>query len=548
MVFKIAQNMKIILSIKLKSIRNKIVRMSLGGEIKAALMLITACAFILGIYAGAWRLLKELNSVQLIGPLLTNKLLALVFLTSFSMVIISSLIASFNTLFSSRDLPWLMTKPLGVRGIFVYKAFETIFYSSWMVLLLLIPFVGALGSVKHLSFWFYVSGFVLTVPFLVISGSLGIFLCLILMKLLPRRKTRDILLFSGVMFVTGIYILLRFLQPERLLRPDALELVSQYLRYLDAPTAPYLPSWWLTAGILASSAGSLKGVALNSALLYGCAALLFATLILFARKYYFEGWASAQIFGGSGQRRTNSYVKRMPLQAFFRKDLTIFFRDASQWSQLVLLGALIVVYLFSLYKLPLETLYIQNLVTYFNLGLIGFMLSAVALRFVFPSVSLEGESLWLVRSFPFSPAKFIFEKLVYGSLPMVIFGSSLVIFSGFILKADMALTAIFALAVTIMGLGLCSMAVGLGSIFPKYDSTNVSEIESSPGGLLFMVSALFYLLVNMGLWAIPIQNYYSARNLSYGLPWVAGGLLAVNLIAVVLPLRFGLKSLESGQR
>jgi len=56
-------------------------------------------------------------------------------------------------------------------------------------------------------------------------------------------------------------------------------------------------------------------------------------------------------------------------------------------------GSLCAVYIFSIYKIPLNTIYLQNMVAFFNVGLISFVVSAVALRFVFPAVSLEGESL-----------------------------------------------------------------------------------------------------------------------------------------------------------
>jgi len=49
----------------------------------------------------------------------------------------------------------------------------------------------------------------------------------------------------AVIFFVGVYMLLRFLEPEKLARPEGMDAVAQYLGFLDAPTAPFLPSWWL---------------------------------------------------------------------------------------------------------------------------------------------------------------------------------------------------------------------------------------------------------------------------------------------------------------
>ncbi len=67
--------------------------------------------------------------------------------------------------------------------------------------------------------------------------------------------------------------------------------------------------------------------------------------------------------------------------------------------------ALVVVYLYNFSVLPLDqtpmpSFFLQNLVSFLNLGLAGFILSAVAGRFIFPAVSQEGFSFWIIRSSP----------------------------------------------------------------------------------------------------------------------------------------------------
>jgi ABC-2 type transport system permease protein len=495
-------------------------------------------------------MLSYLNKVAMVGPFLINKLIALVFLTSFSMVIFSSLITSFNTIFFSKDLNWLMEKPIPLRQIFVLKAVNTSFYASWMVLVALVPFLTALGQVKNMPISFYGCTVLLLIPFLVLASLAGIIISLMMMRFFPSRSSRDILLLLSVFALTGLYVLFRLLQPERFVKPDGLEVVSQYLNYLNAPTAVWLPSWWVTGGVYSLISKNTSDFIFYLFLLLGSCFVFFAITVILSEIIFFHGWAEGQVHAKEKSRNNYTYFSKKPWLAIFTKDLKVFFRDAGQWSQLVLLSALVMVYLFSLYKLPLDTMYLQNLVSFFNVGLIGFILAAVALRFVFPSISLEGDSLWLIKSAPISDGEFLRAKLFFTGQPVVIMGVVLVLASNLLLKVDIQIFWISLAAVLVMAAGLAALAMGFGAMFPRFDLTNIAQIESSGGGLFYIITAFFYIAVSMSFWALPVKRFYEqkfnpAAHFNYGyFWWLFIGLLVINLLAVALPIWLAKKSLE----
>lgn len=541
--------MKHLLLLQYRIFRNRLLALSLLDEMKIALFAAFGLLFLGGIYFGAWRLLSYLNGVALIGPLLVNKLIALVFITSFSMVAFSSLITSFNTLFFSSDLHWLMATPLPVGKIFTFKAANTFVYSTWMVFLALLPFIAALGRVKEAGAGYYAAAFLLLAPFFGIAVMAGIVASLLLVKFFPSRKTRDFLLFLSVVAITGIYMLFRFIQPERLVKPDGLEVVSQYIAYLDAPTAVYMPSWWITAGIFGAVTGSLSEVLFYGALLSAACGLAYAGVKALAGRVYFTGWADSKVFGTGGKRPKESYRKRSLFGAFIDKDLRIFFRDAGQWSQLLVLGALVLVYVFSIYKLPLDTMYLQNLVSFFNVGLIGFILSAVALRFSFPLISLEGKNLWLIKSAPFPMTRLFWEKLAFGGIPLVITGALLAFVSSKLLNADPAMVWLLLASTLVMSAGLAFLSVSFGAVFPRFEITNIAQIESSSGGILYMVTSFFYLGLNIAILAVPVQAFYRAKfgGYSFGAGvylWPLAVMLALNVVFAAVPAMYGLKKLR----
>ena len=63
-----------------------------------------------------------------------------------------------------------------------------------------------------------------------------------------------------------------------------------------------------------------------------------------------------------------------------------------------------------------------------------------------------------------------------------------------------------------------ALALGLGAIFPNFETDNTAEIPTSFGGLVFMMSAVSYLAVVVILLAWPVNGFLQAR-----LDGVSGG-------------------------
>src|SRR5471030_3202134 len=112
-------------------------------------------ALLFGLYYGFYRVLAYLATVELIGALLLWKLTAMLLLMTLSMVTISSLLTSLTTLYYSYDLKFLMKAPVSLRVVFLDKSLESAFFASWMIGLVLVPFVAALMRVLHLGAPFF---------------------------------------------------------------------------------------------------------------------------------------------------------------------------------------------------------------------------------------------------------------------------------------------------------------------------------------------------------------------------------------------------------
>jgi ABC-2 type transport system permease protein len=94
----------------------------------------------------------------------------------------------------------------------------------------------------------------------------------------------------------------------------------------------------------------------------------------------------------------------------------------------MLLGSLVIIYVFNLSRIPPDvTQGLRSLLVLLNLGFIGLILTAVAARFLFPLVSLEGRSFELLRLAPISMARYLWARLAGGLAPLIALGVGLVV-------------------------------------------------------------------------------------------------------------------------
>jgi len=550
--------LSVLLKRKVLTFKNRIKAMKGWHLAKTLMFLLVGLLMLLGLYGGFWRLLTYLEGVPLIGPMLAWKLTSMILLITFSMVIVSSIIISMTTLYYSFDLKFLFSCPISLRSLFMDKAMETVFYSSWTLLLAVLPYIIALGRVKGLGTGFYLSYALLMIPFVMLAGSFGIIFSTLVMYLFPSSSTRDITWLLGSLSVSFVYIAFRFMKPETLLRPDSLEVVAQYIQYLQSPTAPYLPSWWVTKAMISYPAGNWGAFFFYAGVLFAAALIIYAGVYLVSGFVYAKGFSGAQSsprFRGTArlipeQRIVIKLGKFRQLLTFCWKDRLLLLRDPRYWSQLILIAALIVVYLFSIRQLPLDSQDIKSLVSFLNIGVAGFVMAAIGLRFIFPAISLEGGSFWLIKSSPVTISQVMKEKLLISIVPSVVIGAVLITCSNHLLNADFFISALSTCSIVMAAVVISVMGTGLGALFPDFKVENIHQLESSYGGFIYMACAMGYLGLLVALEAWPVQMHF-AQRFGRAHPWdwrgvalCAVAFTALNAAALIVPWKLGLRNLE----
>jgi ABC-2 type transport system permease protein len=239
------------------------------------------------------------------------------------------------------------------------------------------------------------------------------------------------------------------------------------------------------------------------------------------------------------------------------KEMRVFFRDTTQWSQLILLGVLLVVYVVNIKFLPLSgdgiTFFIVNLIPFLNLALAGFVLASIAARFLFPGVSLEGRSWWLLKASPLDMRDLLWSKFWVGTLPLLVLALLIVVATNALLQVSVFMFAVSVGTITLMTFAISGLAIGFGTMYPRFETENAAQIPTSFGGLMFMMTSVCLIGGIIVLEARPVYGYLSARTFDTvpdPTEMIVGFSLAalLCLVATFVPLYLARRRLEALER
>ncbi|MDQ2891049.1 MAG: hypothetical protein M3R65_10945 [Gemmatimonadota bacterium] len=550
-----------VLSPKVQSIRTVALRGTRGRVARVLLLSIVAALFWLFVFGVTLKLLRYFKGIPEIGELLAGKLLGLVLVSFLGLLLLSNLIAALSTFFLARDLDLLVGTPVDWLAVYGAKLTETAVNSSWMVVLMGFPIFTAYGIAYDGGWWYPFVALAAVVPFLVIPAALGAALTLILVNIFPARRTRDILSVITVLAAAGLILAFRLLRPERLARPEGFRSLVDFLALLRAPSSQWLPSDWVQSGVLRWL--QYDPDPLPFYLLWSTAAALVVIGAVLHRALYASGFSKSQEGAGIGTRRSRAPRTRLlaSLPATRRelvlKELRIFFRDTSQWSQLVLLVVLVVVYIFNIRFLPLRgegiTFFIANVIPFLNLVLAGFVLASIAARFIFPSVSLEGRTWWLLKASPLAMRDLLWAKFWVGTAPLLLLALGIVFTTDVLLQVNEFMMAVSVGTITLLTLAISGLAIGAGTVFPQFETENAAQIPTSFGGLIFMMTAISLIATVIALEARPVYTYLSAQ--AFGTPGDSlqmllgfGSAAALCIASTLLPIRFAERRLTALER
>jgi ABC-2 type transport system permease protein len=479
-------------------------------------------AFLWGDYVLFRRLFQAMVKVEAETPLfalgLLRNLLSLVFLVATVILFSSALTAAIGSFFTDLDLDIHHGAPRSRLRVALSRWMKTLLQAATVVFVFLIPLVVAFAQ-QHAKAWFFVPvilgnlALLMSIP--VTAASLVI---LLLVRWFPVRRVHQIVATIAVLVLTLTVVAFRMSRPERFFTDVFTDNPVQVLRTIELPAMSLYPSSELAQlmtreplRLLSPRIGIIAGV-------------LFALFVIVARSSYFaafvrarESMAPMAIGAASTTRLLDRLIARADPQtrAMLGKEVRTIGRDVAQWSQLFLMVALVFIYLYNIRMLPLGGDARATLVAYANLGMAGFVIAAICLRFAYPSVSAEGKAFWLLQTAPVSYRELLRVKVFVYATPLTLLSLLLTIFANVLLDANGVVWLFTMIGASLLPVTLVSLGVGLGALTPNFNAENPLQVGLSLGGFAYMALSMGYVVTMMLLMARPVMRYFLANVMAF---------------------------------
>ena len=486
----------------------------------------------------------------------------MVLITSLVLLIFSSILTALSKLYLSKDLLLVHSLPIPAHKIFLARWIDSTFESSWMVIVYTLPVFIAFGIAYQTGLLFYSLILSTMVALAIIASGVSVIVVMLAVIIIPANRMRNVFLFLGILFFVIIYLAIRLVKPELMVDPEIFSSVLVYVSALKTPSSPLLPSTWAYDSLRAGLAGSVTQALFHTALSWSFAGSIAFLAMTLADKIYFSGYSKTQT-GASRLFKFRISKERwlhfLPgtVRAYLVKEIKTFLRDQTQWSQLFLIGTLIVIYVYNFDALPLEkspikTVYLQNLLAFLNMGLATFVLTAVTARFAYPAISTEKEAFWIVKSSPLPLKSYLWIKFFIYYLPLFILCEILIIATNLLLQVTPFMMILSVVTVFLVVPGIVAMGIGLGAAYPDFKAENPTQTVTSFGGLVFMILCAGFIGAVIMLESGPVYTIFMAEfrgEVLSRLEWFwtiisFSIVVIISLLALIIPMRFGAKRLS----
>jgi ABC-2 type transport system permease protein len=559
---------------ELRAIRNRWTRADGAARRLRNLLIAIGSALWLFILAGSWRAFRHLLfgltlTPELGGPL-SLRLIEMAHLLFFVMLVISALSVTLSVFYLDPEIHYLRTTPLRFGVLVTMRLFIATLRSSWFVLFTATPMLlgyafasaglpsappipeifanaerlGALAAALA-RFPFYLA---LLAVYVIPPTLIGTVMAVLVARIVPARQAKSALVVLSLAGLCLVILGMRWMTPERFLRPKIDPNLGITLAAIAQPASPLLPSGWIAEAICNGSGEAVAKLLLLTAFTsVGAFLLVKRHQPAGANKIMTERAAEVSPRAvGYLKSALSPWPSTVRLVAW--KDLLVFWRDPAQWSQLIVLLALVILYVFNFRQFSTEigSRWLRDVISFVNLGMAGFVLVAVANRFVYSAVSLEGRAIWLLRSSPYPVTELLKAKAWVSFLPLLLLAEAITYFANRALGVSNTFQTAAVLVVGLMTWALTALGVGLGALAPRFDLRDPAQIGMSPTGIVFMGIGLLYVAITVvalaSLMVLELQArffLFTPGPMSRVIPLVV--CVAANAAAIIVPWRIGVR-------
>ncbi len=534
------------------------------------LITIVACSILVwvAVFAASFLGFRDLRAqgIPFAGGIV-GTLFDLLFVALATMLIFSTGIILYSSLFSSPESTFLLSLPASADQVFAYKYQGAITFSSWAFVLLGSPSLIAYGWIFGVPWYFYPLLPFYFIGFVLLPGSLGALLCLLVVNFLPRKPKQVLalavlaVLTVGSIWIVRVWTTAQVLTTARETWADQ-DPVSDLFGQLTIAQGPLVPSHWMSRGLESAARGDLPGALYPLALLWSNGLFLYVVAAWLSARLFRRGYNRLATGGMLRKRYGGLWLDRVvgrlvpfvheQTRLLVIKDFRTFRRDPAQWAQVLIFMGLLAFFAANTRRFYTEEIgrIPRNSVSLLNLTATAFLLCAYTGRFIYPMLSLEGRKFWILGLLPLRRERLLWGKFAFSATGACLTAMFLVVFSDIVLGMSLQAISLHALSVIVLAVGLSGLSVGLGACMPNFRESDPSKVAVGFGGTLNLVIGLLFILLVIACMDVP-YHFYAAATLDDDAKlsgwWLATGVSAgigVGIAAVAVPLRMGARALR----
>jgi len=532
-----------------------------AAAIKLSITATLLALFLYGDFALFRRLFRGIAQIEAATPFfalgLLRNVLALAFVAAVAILFSSAMTVAIGAFFTDLDLETYHAAPISKARIVATRWGKTFAQSATIILVFTIPIFIAFARQYQLAARFYAEALLNLTLLLTLPVTLGSLVIIALVRYFPVQRVHQIVASIAMLVLTVAVIGFRMSKPERFFMPISTDDLARVLQTIELPSIERYPGTALADLMVARAEG--RPSAPVSMRIVIPAVALFAAFLAITTGIYFrafvrarESMAPAALGASAFARISDRLLARLdaPMRAMLSKEIRTLSRDVAQWSQLFLMAALMFIYLYNIRMLPLGGDARATIVSYANLGMAGFIIAAICLRFAYPSISSEGKAFWMLQSAPISYRRLLASKVLVYTIPLTALALILTAFANVLLNATAAVWVFTLIGGSLLAVTLVSLGVGMGALAPNFNAENPLQVGLSLGGFGYMAAALAYVAAVMLLMARPIVQYMFWRVFGVETEFVVAAVpvlfaLALSLSLIVLPLLVAEKRLAA---
>lgn len=531
-------------------------------SIRESLSVIATLAMMWGLYFLSSRMLYEWAHSLGEHPSSMAPIISALLFSLFLLALFSAGVNALSSLYTSADLDLLLSSPITPRSHLIGKTCEITVATSWMFLVFGVPVYLSFGIFFDAGLLYYLCAPIVGATFLAPAIILGELSALVLAAVLPAYYGKW---FFASFFLAALALFFATMHGHpfsEATEPHSLMLQMNEVMHYQSAAARWAGS--SIEALLKGNLGATLPTVVASILILGLAWV--ALEIFFGRTFARTvSILQSQRSGWNFETRRRGLVSRMVLastpqteRALVTREFFSFSREATHTVQLIMLLTICVLYLYNFSRIEPPNRVGPEVLRVWDIFLIlanvilgSIVLLSICSRFVFPSVSLEGHSFWILQAAPVSIGRILRAKYLGWFIPTSTMAAVIFTSGGFALGLEPILVLATTAAGFIICHGLVAVGIGMGARCARFDWEHSAQLTTSSGNLLYMVSGMVLVGINILPLTVTFGAYILLPSLfrdsinAWALIGSGLGVLAlVNLLAGYLALRIGARALE----